>query len=486
MTKYIIFISVLLLAMLVSCTQDQNPMNPSYSAMDGQVGEPQDVSGAAQILSVYLNVYVVQPNGQTVNLHQITSDWDPGSVTWGTFSGAYSPEIEGSFAAAARQWYAVEITDLFIRWLSDESSNYGVLLEQAPEIHYPAMIHSLERTGYGPFLEISYISGAATEVDTVMPQVDLFIDQLAPNSHIDGSMTLMIGHNSAPESEKQTLMRFDIPDLLYEVSLSAVGGSVWNDESNDGVYDDGEHGLTGVTVNLLDCDGAILESVLTDPAGDYSFDSLAGGSYVLEFIAPEKFVFSLADQGTNDTLDSDADPATGQTACFALADGDSSMTWSAGVFIPDITDSGCTRSKGYWKNHAGFGPQDDELSTLLPIWLGNANGVNSLQVTTAADAVDVLSMKSCSKSASNGFGKLYAHLLAAKLNIANGAIDVDIADVIADADDMLTDHSCSDWRSLSKEERELVQQWSSSLDDYNSGLIGPGSCDRVTDVDSMK
>jgi hypothetical protein len=139
-------------------------------------------------------------------------------------------------------------------------------------------------------------------------------------------------------------------------------------------------------------------------------------------------------------------------------------------------DPGCTYSKGYGKNQAGFGPQEDKVSSLLPIWLGDAGGSSSLLVGNAAVAVEVLSHRICDKS-SNGLTKLYAQLLAAKLNIANGASDSDIAEIIALADDFLASRSCSDWRSLVKEERKTVLDWKGALDDYNNGRIGPGHCD---------
>ena len=91
-------------------------------------------------------------------------------------------------------------------------------------------------------------------------------------------------------------------------------------------------------------------------------------------------------------------------------------------------------------------------------------------------AVAVLSMK-ISRSPSNGILKLYAQLLAAKLNIFNGALDTEIADVIAEADNFLAGHDYTDWKKLDKGERKAVIGWMGMLDKYNNGEIGPGSCD---------
>ena len=134
---------------------------------------------------------------------------------------------------------------------------------------------------------------------------------------------------------------------------------------------------------------------------------------------------------------------------------------------------GCTRTIGYWKNHAGFGPQADVVTPLLPVWLGTATGAKSVSVTSAARAVELLDK---SGDASNGINKLYAQLLAAKLNIASGANGSAISQTIAQADAFLATHAAADWHSLSAAERQSVLTWASTLDDYNNGKIGPGHC----------
>ena len=134
---------------------------------------------------------------------------------------------------------------------------------------------------------------------------------------------------------------------------------------------------------------------------------------------------------------------------------------------------GCTRTIGFWKNHAGMGPQADVVSALLPIWLGTANGAQSIHVTSASQAVVLLEM---SGEPSNGINKLYAQLLAAKLNIENGASASAIADVIAAADAFLATRGSAAWGSLSKDVRSQVLGWMETLDDYNNGRLGPGHC----------
>jgi len=142
----------------------------------------------------------------------------------------------------------------------------------------------------------------------------------------------------------------------------------------------------------------------------------------------------------------------------------------------DDDDNGgdrCTRTIGFWKNHVGFGPQADGVTPLLPVWLGTAAGTRSVFVTSASQAVTLLDK---SGDASNGINKLYAQLLAARLNIKSGADGSAVLQTITQADVFLATHNAADWGSLSADDRGRVLTWAATLDDYNNGRIGPGHC----------
>lgn len=146
--------------------------------------------------------------------------------------------------------------------------------------------------------------------------------------------------------------------------------------------------------------------------------------------------------------------------------------------VPPTTD-GCSRTIGYWKNWSGFGPQPDMVTQYLPIWLGNDGADSSVAVTDAGIAFEVLSMEW--DSPKNGIIKLYAQLLAAKLNFAAGADDTDVADTVSEADDFLAAYGWGSWYELSKDDQKMVVGWMETLDDYNNGVIGPGHCDDYDD-----
>jgi hypothetical protein len=160
------------------------------------------------------------------------------------------------------------------------------------------------------------------------------------------------------------------------------------------------------------------------------------------------------------------------TASFVTGDigNTGSDSWTVTVHVPC---GGCTLTIGYWKNHAGFGPQSDMLTQLLPIWLGTAGSAKSIQVTTAAQAVYYLNK---ADDASNGINRLYAQLLAAKLNISHGADGSAVVSTIVTSDAFLATKNASAWGTLPKNKRIQVNNWAIMLDNYNRGLIGPGHC----------
>ena len=120
-----------------------------------------------------------------------------------------------------------------------------------------------------------------------------------------------------------------------EGNTGSVGDWAWLDGDGDGIQDEEEAGLAGVIVDLLSQDGAYSDRQETDSDGNFLFESVPAGEYVLRFTPPEGYAISPQDQGEDDALDSDADPDDGLTAAFQLAGGDSSIDWDAGFSPTD-------------------------------------------------------------------------------------------------------------------------------------------------------
>ncbi|MBN1667553.1 MAG: carboxypeptidase regulatory-like domain-containing protein, partial [Anaerolineales bacterium] len=71
-----------------------------------------------------------------------------------------------------------------------------------------------------------------------------------------------------------------LQDFGYIASTpNTLGGTIWEDRDADGVLDESNAGLAGVTVALLDADGNLLGTTTTDANGDYTFSGLPDGDY---------------------------------------------------------------------------------------------------------------------------------------------------------------------------------------------------------------
>jgi hypothetical protein len=123
-------------------------------------------------------------------------------------------------------------------------------------------------------------------------------------------------------------------DFGYKpIPPATLGDFVWEDLNHNGVQDNGEPGISGVTVSLYACGGGSpMATTTTNASGFYQFTSLAPGSYSVGFTAPSGYFFTTADQGS-DAADSDAG-ANGQTPCVTLAAGETNSTVDAGLYRP--------------------------------------------------------------------------------------------------------------------------------------------------------
>lgn len=114
-----------------------------------------------------------------------------------------------------------------------------------------------------------------------------------------------------------------------------IGDVVWFDDApRNGLQDEGEELIEGVAVQLLDGEGAVLATTVTDENGHYEFADLCEGTYRVRFELPDlPGVVNEAwtTQGGGDpSLDSNAD-ANGLTDLIEVTNRTEDLTWDAGI-----------------------------------------------------------------------------------------------------------------------------------------------------------
>jgi hypothetical protein len=94
----------------------------------------------------------------------------------------------------------------------------------------------------------------------------------------------------------------------------SLGDLVWYDTDQDGVQDKGEPGVQGIVVhlhNVASVSNTIAYTRTTGLDGEYLFTGMRAGTYGLYFLdIPAGWQISPQDQGSDETVDSDADPAS--------------------------------------------------------------------------------------------------------------------------------------------------------------------------------
>ena len=134
------------------------------------------------------------------------------------------------------------------------------------------------------------------------------------------------------------------------LKYASIGDFVWNDLNGNGLQDGGsETGIDGVTVDLYDGSGNLVDTTTTSGGGKYLFDNLLPGDYSIKVTPPGTDIFTQQNIGADTTVDSDTDRFDGTTMVTHLTSGEDDRTWDAGVLAPaslgnfvweDLNDNG--------------------------------------------------------------------------------------------------------------------------------------------------
>ena len=159
-------------------------------------------------------------------------------------------------------------------------------------------------------------------------------------------------------------------DGLYDLPVR-LGDTVWYDLNANGLQDSGETGVSGVIVALhqatdANCSVPPLSLTHTGVDGRYLFDNLPPGNYFVCFdllTIPPGYSVTTSNVGGDDTIDSDANTVSGQTAATgALTAGQQNLTLDMGLTATGVVSVG----DRVWYDLNRDGIQDASETTGVP------------------------------------------------------------------------------------------------------------------------
>ncbi len=131
-------------------------------------------------------------------------------------------------------------------------------------------------------------------------------------------------------------LNVDAGFLPVQQEPAALGDRVFVDENENGLQDEGEEGVVGVSVNLWLVAGNVpdrqLATASTNENGIYAFIELNPAlTYAVQFVQPAGREFTLPSVGDDDAVDSDADVETGFSPSINLGPGETQLNVDAGL-----------------------------------------------------------------------------------------------------------------------------------------------------------
>jgi hypothetical protein len=114
--------------------------------------------------------------------------------------------------------------------------------------------------------------------------------------------------------------------------LGKLGNFVWIDDNFNGAQDPGESPLAGVQIKLFDCDTMLIDSMVSDADGFYSFCDLEPMDYMVHFESVDSLGYVISADTIDQALDSDIN-IDGFTECINISEGEIDSLTDAGYYV---------------------------------------------------------------------------------------------------------------------------------------------------------
>jgi SdrD B-like domain len=172
-----------------------------------------------------------------------------------------------------------------------------------------------------------------------------------------------------------------------------VGNFVWRDNNSNGIQDAGEPGVTGVTATITRVDGQpvrdaagapVLTTVTTDSNGNYAFNNLAPGQYVVTFSNIPAGLLPTTSTAPGSTTANDSNGLTATS--IVLTAGQSDLSLDLGLIAP--TGAGSVSGIVFFDSNRGGTRDSGEspVGTGVTVTLINS-ATGAVIATTVTDAL---------------------------------------------------------------------------------------------------
>ncbi len=200
-----------------------------------------------------------------------------------------------------------------------------------------------------------------------------------------------------------------VQDVDAGIQPGALGDRVWVDLNENGVQDAGEPGVAGVTVKLMDSNGKDVALTTTDASGFYAFRDVIPGTYTVQFVLTDDMKLTVGNQGDDDAIDSDADPATGKATAVVASGAPGNQTVDAGILPAKIGDYVWLDANKNGVQDAGEMPLAnvavlllDEAGNMVASTATDASGKYQFSVPAGSYSVQIIAMDSVFTTAGQG------------------------------------------------------------------------------------
>ena len=224
-----------------------------------------------------------------VPAYKVLKSWEETEATWynPTLSGVWDmPGAEGYgdrshnpvFTATVddvEEWVQWTLTEVVQDWVSDPSSNHGVILignVVTQTVRYTFYDSEVGAAYLRPKLSVTYLEVPPTPTPTLTATETL---TPSPSPTLENTYTPTATHTPTIT-----------PTPSHTPSTGRIFGVVYEDQNLDGELNLGEPGIAGAVVELRSAANQLLDSRVTGGGGTYVFDALYAGSYRVEVLFP--------------------------------------------------------------------------------------------------------------------------------------------------------------------------------------------------------